>query len=180
MKINSKRAFLLVIDVQERLLPAMHEPDRVVDNCRILIQAAGRLGVPVLASEQYPQGLGPTVAALAAHLPAAGAHAKLHFSCANDRELRTAMAALGRSQAVLCGIESHVCVSQTALDLVALGYSCFVAADATSSRNPDHVGPALERMRGNGVEVVVTEQVVFECLGQAGTKLFKDVSALVR
>jgi nicotinamidase-related amidase len=180
MKINCERAFLLVIDVQERLLPAMHEPDRVVDNCRILVQAASRLGVPVLASEQYPKGLGPTVPALAEHLPVAGTYAKLHFSCADDRALRSAIAALGRDQAVLCGIESHVCVSQTALDLVALGPACFVAADATSSRNPDHVAPALARLRGNGVEVVVTEQVLFECLAQAGTNLFKDVSALVK
>lgn len=180
MKINSERAFLLVIDVQERLLPAMHEADRVIDNCRILVQAASRLGVPVLASEQYPKGLGPTVPTLAEHLPAAATHAKLHFSCLGDEALGGAIAALGRDQAVLCGIESHVCVSQTALDLVARGTACFVAADATSSRNPAHVAPALDRLRDNRVEVVVTEQVLFECLGQAGTNLFKEVSALIR
>lgn len=180
MRINRERAFLLVTDVQERLVPAMHAPEKMLGQCEMLIRGAEGLGLPILVSEQYPQGLGATVPRLAELMPEAARYAKLHFSCAGDPPLRAAIAALGRDQPVLCGIESHVCVTQTALDLNALGYHSYVVADATSSRNPDHVACALERLRANGVEIVVAEQVLFECLDKAGTNSFKAVAALIK
>lgn len=180
MKINSENAFLLFIDVQERLLPAMHEPQRILNNCRVLMQAGSLLGLPILVSEQYPKGLGPTVSDLASLVPPSCVRSKIHFSCLGDDALANEIAGLGRRQAVVCGIESHVCVTQTALDLVADGKDCFVVGDATSSRDPSHVPIALDRLRGEGAKVVVTEQVLFECLDKAGTNLFKEVTALIK
>ena len=180
MKINSEKAFLLVIDVQERLLPAMHEPRRLLNNCQILMRAADLMGLPMLISEQYPKGLGPTVSDLASLAPAERIHPKIHFSCLGDQALAREIEGLGRCQAIVCGIESHVCVTQTALDLIAHHKSCFVVGDATSSRDPKHVPIALDRLRGEGAKVVVAEQVLFECLDNAGTNLFKEVTALIK
>ncbi len=180
MTIKRNRAFLLVIDVQERLLPAMHAPEAVVTQCEILIQAARKLGLPLLVSEQYPRGLGPTIERLREQISPEQVYEKLHFSCADDSDLAGAMAALDRDQAILCGIESHVCVSQTALGLRARDYEVLVVADATTSRDPIHVPIALDRLRDAGAQIVVTEQVLFECLEKAGTDLFRGVSRLIK
>ncbi len=134
----------------------------------------------MLVSEQYPKGLGPTVPDLASLVPPDNIHSKVHFSCLGDEALAGEIERLGRSQAVVCGIESHVCVTQTALDLIAHGKECFVVGDATSSRDPLHVPLALDRLRGEGATVVATEQVLFECLDTAGTNLFKEVTALIK
>jgi len=180
MLIERQRSCLLVIDVQERLLPAMAEGGNVVANAAVLIKAANRLGVPVLLSEQYPKGLGPTVAALSALVPEGPAVAKTEFSCAAAPGYLDRLRATGRDQLVLAGIEAHVCVLQTALQFRSLGYAVFVVADAVSSRKPESVGLALARMREAGAVPVTTEMVLFEWLGRAGTAEFKELSALIR
>lgn len=180
MLIERLRSCLLVIDVQERLLPAMAEGGNVVANAAVLIKAANRLGVPVLLSEQYPKGLGPTVAALSALVPEGPAVAKTEFSCAAAPGYLDRLRATGRDQLVLAGIEAHVCVLQTALQFRSLGYAVFVVADAVSSRKPESVGLALARMREAGAVPVTTEMVLFEWLGRAGTAEFKELSALIR
>lgn len=180
MLIERQRSCLLVIDVQERLLPAMAEGGNVVANAAVLIKAANRLGIPVLLSEQYPKGLGPTVAALSALVPEGLAVAKTEFSCAAAPGYLDRLRATGRDQLVLAGIEAHVCVLQTALQFRSLGYAVFVVADAVSSRKPESVGLALARMREAGAVPVTTEMVLFEWLGRAGTAEFKELSALIR
>ena len=186
MLIRVERSCLLVIDIQEKLLAAMHDGDAVTRNAGILMRAAGRLDVPVLASEQYPQGLGPTVDAVAEHFPpGAGSPSsppvsKVTFSCAADQDYRDRLLPLKRKHAVIVGIEAHVCVLQTALELTDAGYRCFVVADAVASRTPRNHVLALERMNANGCEIVTTEMVLFEWLRAAGTDEFKELSKLVR
>ncbi|MDD5176523.1 MAG: hydrolase [Sterolibacterium sp.] len=176
MLMHRDEAVLLVVDVQERLLSAIHGWQRLLDNVMWLVQVAQRLGVPVLASEQYPQGLGKTHAELRDLLPQQSIVEKLHFSCVAaglDQNLLIS----ARRQVVVCGIESHVCVLQTVLELREHGKEVFVVADAVSSRDPDNKALAMKRMRQHGAEVVSREMVAFEWLKQAGTPLFKEISA---
>ncbi len=174
MKIET--SCLLAVDFQERLMPAVHDTDHIVANAAWLIQIAQRLNVPVLASEQYPRGLGHTVAAIRELLPAEAFMEKLHFSCAAERDCMRRIDALGRKQIVVIGAEAHVCVLQTALDLRAAGRDVYLVADAVSSRSPRDVELALERMRAEGVRVVSREMVVFEWLHQAGDDRFREIS----
>ncbi|MEX2297412.1 MAG: hydrolase [Dongiaceae bacterium] len=169
-----------MVDVQERLLPTMADADSLLANAAILLKAAARLSVPLLASEQYPRGLGSTVPALAALLPAGSIQPKTAFSCAGDPALIARIAGFGRPQAVLCGIETHVCVLQTALDLAAGGYRCFVVRDACSSRRQASIDAALARMAQAGITIVTTEMVLFEWLQNAAVPEFREVSALIR
>lgn len=181
MLLNAAKSSLLIVDVQERLLPAMAEPQRVVSQVNILLSAASTLQVPVTISEQYPKGLGKTVSDIVG--PSHPPFEKMSFSCWKDTGLKQHFIALheaGRPLVVVAGIEAHVCVLQTALDLRAAGFGVFVVADAVSSRQPGSAELALERMRDCGVMIVSTEMVVFEWLERAGTPEFKDLSKLIK
>ena len=180
MLLDARRSLLLVVDVQQALLPAMADPDRVARGAAILMKAASRLEIPVLVSEQYPKGLGPTVPELAALAPAGSVLAKLHFSCVDDPALGARLRRSGRDQVVLAGIEAHVCVLQTALGLRAAGFAPFVAADATASRTEASHRTAMARLGAGGVAVGNVEMVVFEWLNRAGTPAFKDLSPLIK
>ena len=180
MLIAPEKSSLLVVDVQGKLLAAMDGPQLLVANCAILLQGAARLAVPVLASEQYPKGLGPTVPELATLIPAGAVVEKTHFSCADVPAYLERLGRMGREQAIITGIEAHVCVLQTALGLAGRGYRCFVVADAVSARTPQNRAAALQRLRDEGINVVTTEMVLFEWLGRAGTPEFKELSALVK
>lgn len=183
MLLDAAKTSLLIIDVQERLLPVMARPDEVERRCGILIAAAKALEVPVVASEQYPKGLGPSIASIRTALGDAPVFAKLAFSCWKDETLRAHLIGQhesGRPQVIVAGIEAHVCVLQSCIDLAAAGFGVFAVADAMSSRHPESVALALERMRQAGVAVVNTEMAVFELLRQAGTAEFKALSALIR
>lgn len=175
MLINREDSLLLVVDVQERLLPAIHDWQRLLDRVMWLVQIAKRLDVPVLATEQYPRGLGPTHAELRALLESGCISEKLHFSCVAAGICKFPLAST-RRQIVVCGIESHVCVLQTVVELREQGKEVFVVADAVSSRDRDDKALALARMRQSGAEVVSGEMVAFEWLKQAGTPLFKEIS----
>lgn len=180
MLISRNQSCLLVVDVQARLAPAVHGERALIDNVRLLLQAARRLDVPVLVSEQYPRGLGPTVDAVAEHVPDGAVMEKVHFSCLNDAAFAERFRQTGRKTAVVAGMEAHVCVLQTAEQLLQSGADVFVVADATSSRTPANHAAALERMRHAGARVVTSEMVVFEWLEKAGTPEFKELSALVK
>ena len=180
MLMRPDQSCLAVVDIQERLAPAMAEDDRVQANTGVLLHAAKSLRVPVLVSEQYPKGLGPTVGSLVAAIPGDAIIEKMTFSCLGERAFSSRWAKLGRPQVVLCGIEAHVCVLQTALDFVAEGIDVFVVADAVSSRTLENKSLGLERMRAAGAHIVSTEMVVFEWLGRAGTPEFKELSALIK
>lgn len=180
MLLSAERSVLVVIDEQERLVPAIHEHERVVRNTTILMDAAAALDVPVLVSEQYPRGLGPTVTVVRQRVDAAAVVEKIHFSCAAEPAFLEKLEATGRSQIVLAGTEAHVCVLQTALGLAGQGRTVALVADATSSRTPANAELGIARMARAGVEIVSTEMVVFEWLHRAGTPVFKTVSALIK
>jgi len=173
--IRAERSALLVIDLQERLLPHIHDWQRVLGHADWLVQVAQRIGVPVAATEQYPQGIGPTHPAIAARLPAGSVGSKMHFSCVAGACL-PGLPGMERPQLVVCGTEAHVCVLQTVLELAATGKQVFVVEEAVGSRDPQHKALALERMRQNGIGVVCREMVAFEWLHVAGTDLFRDIS----
>jgi nicotinamidase-related amidase len=181
MLLDAAHASLLIVDVQERLLPAMTLPVQVVSKCKILLQAAQSLNLPIAVSEQYPKGLGHTVPEF--HLNTASIFEKISFSCWRDGPLKQHFIDLhegGRSLVVVAGIEAHVCVLQTCVDLANAGFGVFAVADAMSSRRAESAQLAFDRMRGAGVEIVNTEMVVFELLEKAGTPDFKAMSGLIK
>ena len=171
---------LLVVDIQERLLPAKFERERVVAEAIRLIRGARVLGLPVFATEQYRKGLGATVPEVAEAIAAFAPFEKLTFSAGGLPELLNALRAQGTTDVLICGIEAHVCVCQTALDLHKAGFRPFVVADAVSSRTAGNWRLSLDRMRQAGVTIVSTEMVLFELLERAGTEEFKAILALVR
>lgn len=183
MLARAEDSVLLLIDVQERLAAEMPQAAReaVIRNGRILLTAAARLGVPVLATEQYPKGLGPTVCELLQTLPPETVRVeKTCFSCLGAEPFAQALEGTGRRQAILAGMEAHVCVLQSALELSAAGRQVFVVEDACSSRNPHNHANAMARLRAAGVLVTNTESVLFEWLRDARHEQFKTISALVR
>ena len=183
MLVSAARSSLLLVDMQERLLPAMNGGAEAQARCEIVLKAARALDVPVTVSEQYPGGLGHTVPGLRSELGGAAVFEKLSFSCWQDPALKERMIALhegGRPLVILAGIEAHVCVLQTAADLSAAGFGVFAVADAMASRAPSSHALALDRLRQNGVAVITAEMAVFELLGRAGTPEFKALSALLR
>lgn len=179
-----ERGQLLLVDLQERLVPAIAGQEGVAAAAERLARYAVRLGVPVTISEQYPKGLGQTLGAIRA---AAGNEAvtlpKVAFSCLADDALAGRVRGLrdgGCAQVVVAGVEAHVCVLQTALDLVADGFEVFVAADATGSRRVESKTLALTRLASAGATIVDAEMVAFEWLARAGTAEFRDVQALLK
>lgn len=175
MLIDSRQASLLVVDIQERLLPVIEDGAGVLANACWLVDVARELGLPVMASEQYPQGIGPSVAELAGRLRPGEIGRKTHFSCLGEPCLEN-LVGFERAQIVVAGIESHVCVLQTVLDLRAAGRQVFVVEDAVGSRRRTDKALALERMRGAGVVIVSREMFAFECLRVAGSDLFRRIS----
>lgn len=183
MLMSADRCQLLVIDIQERLLPAMAGGEAVVRNSGILLQAAALTKVPVIITEQYPKGLGPTVAPVAAAAAGGRTLEKLSFSAMRDQKIAKVLVdgrSNGRPQVVVCGIEAHVCVLQTAIDLKDRGFDVFVVADAISSRAEHSHAIALSRMNAAGVVPVTSEMVVFEWVEAAGSETFKAASRLVK
>lgn len=183
MLLDRGKASLLLIDMQERLLPAMADQAAVESRSLILLQAARALDIPVTVSEQYPKGLGHTVASLRAELGNAPVLEKLAFSCWRDAAIKGHLIhhhEQGRPLVIVAGVEAHVCVLQSCVDLANAGFGVFAVADAMSSRKQESAALALARMAQAGVSVVNTEMAVFELLGQAGTAEFKALSALVR
>lgn len=180
MVLERARSCLLIVDVQERLTPVMSDPRRVIHNCGLLMRAAHRLGLPVTVTEQYPKGLGPTMVDLRDFIPERGAFPKLHFSAAADEDILAHIKSLGRDQVVIAGIETHVCVLQTALDLKSKGFDSMVVADACASRRIESEQMGWSRMRQCGVELLSVEMALFEWMHQAGTPEFKELSALIK
>ena len=181
MLLDASTSSLLIVDVQERLLPAVQEPERVVSRCQILLKAAEVLEIPVTVSEQYPKGLGHTVPELASK--SAKIFEKVSFSCWRDAEIRKHLIELHereRPLVIVAGIEAHVCVLQSCIDLYNAGFGVFVVADAVSSRLPESVSLAHERLRIVGIQVINTEMALFELMEKAGTPQFKTLSALIK
>ena len=180
LRLVRAKAGLVVVDVQTRLLPAIFEQQRVVRNTVRLIQGAAVLQVPIFATEQYRKGLGPTVPEIAGAIRGFAPMEKFAFSACGAAGFIPALKQKKVAEAILCGIEAHVCVSQTCLDLLDKGFRVFVVADAVSSRTPENYRLGLDRMRAAGAVIVSTEMALFELLEEAGTAEFRQILALVK
>lgn len=173
-------AALLVVDIQERLFPAIFENPRVLENALRLVKGAAILQLPVLVTEQYRKGLGATMPEIARAVPGFAPIEKLAFSSCGAAELLQEFRTKKIQDVVVCGIEAHVCVSQTCLDLLDAGLRPFLVADATSSRTRENHEIGIERARAAGAVIVSTEMILFELLRQAGTAEFKQILPLVK
>jgi nicotinamidase-related amidase len=182
-KCNLEQAVLVVIDLQQRLGDAMPNKvlNRVIQNTVLLAQSAALLDIPVLHTEQYPRGLGTTLTAITAALPpSTKSFSKTAFSCCGAPEFSAALSATARRQVVLVGMESHICVLQTALDLQAAGYVVVVVEDGVCSRRLENYQNALDRLRQCQVQIASAESVVFEWMRDAAHPHFKTIQALLR
>jgi len=180
--LNPDQCALIVIDIQEKLLAPIFEKERLVRNSQLLIRLAGILKIPTLLSTQYSKGLGNTIPEVASLLPEARPVEKVAFSCFGSDVFCSAVKRLpgNRNTLVLCGMESHICVAQTALAALRQGYLVHVASDAVSSRTEWNWKVGLERMRSAGAIISSTEMVVYEALGSAGTSDFKAMLQYIR
>lgn len=175
MLMDKAQSALLIIDLQERLMPAIHRGEAVVEQAVWLCRLAGMLEVPMVLTEQYPKGLGQTLSAVREQTALAERREKLCFSAAAESTLE--QSALERQkQVVICGAETHVCVLQTAIELQQAGKQVFVVEGAVGSRDPRNKELALERMRQHDIEIVTAEMVAFEWLRRAGSDEFRQVS----
>jgi isochorismate hydrolase len=185
MKYNEKKlkpdtTALLLIDIQEKILSVMDKPAQIIKNSLKLIKGFKILNIPIFYTEQYPKGLGNTSAALLKELQGLSAIQKMTFSCAGAGNLFPRLKDNNALQIVASGIEAHVCVQQTVLDLLANDFQVNVAADAVSSRNEFDYRMALDRMRHHGAEITTTEAILFELLNECGTEEFKKISKIVK
>jgi nicotinamidase-related amidase len=180
MRIHADTAVAVAVDYQERLIPAMHEPAELLRSSRILLAGLKELKVPVIISRQYPKGLGDTVPEIKEVTSEALPCEKMTFSCWGSEGFRNALQSVNRKNVILCGAEAHVCVLQTATDLLAAGYGVLYAADCTGSRKPYDKKTAVKRAEREGALIVTCEQILFELLESATAPAFKRISALLR
>jgi len=171
---------LLIIDLQERILPVIRNYETVLENTVKLIRGFKAMQLPIYFTEQYPKGLGPTSAKILEELSGYTGYQKMTFSCSGAENLFEEFHKKKLTQIVVCGVESHVCVQQTVLDLIANDFQVNLAADAASSRKEIDYKIALDRMRTLGAEITTTESILFELLEVCGTPVFKEVSKIVK
>ena len=189
--LDINRSLLLLIDVQVKLFAAMNDKEALQAGIHTLVKGAGILGIPILVTEQYPSGLGSTIPEVDALVKEISARAnpsnpptnsidKMTFSCWSDRRCRVEIEASGRNQILLAGIEAHVCVYQTALDLLAAGYEVHVVTEAVGSRTARNKDLGLQKMRDAGAEITGIEMALFELLRTAEAPAFREISRLVK
>ncbi|MDD4923767.1 MAG: hydrolase [Dehalococcoidales bacterium] len=174
------KAILLVIDVQEKLLPVIYRKEDLTSNIIKLIRGAQVLEIPLMVTEQYPKGLGKTVSEIVELIPVIEPLPKTSFSCYGDKGFKKSLDACGKKQLLVCGIETHVCVYQTAVELKEAGYEVYVVADAVSSRTAENKEIGLNLMKQMGITVTGTETVLFELLKIAEGEKFKAISRIVK
>lgn len=174
-----EESVLFVIDIQEKLVPAMRYGEQVIRNTNTLITIAKKLDIPVIATEQYPKGLGKTVPELSKNFNESSVYEKVAFSGCT-REVNSALEVLGRNKIIIAGMETHVCVFQTVRNLLARGYQVFVVGDAVCSRTKENWLNGLSLMSSMGAVITNTETIFFDLMKEAGTPLFKELSQLIR
>jgi nicotinamidase-related amidase len=205
LRSDAEDAVLIVVDMQEKLIPAMHETHNLIHHTGMLVQGCVFLGLPVLFTQQYTKGLGETIPQIRGEYLSAAMSAdgnvrlavedqivvppkqiefsyieKTSFSIMDEPAFADALENTGRHEAILCGVETHVCVMQSALDLAARGYNVRVVADATASRRTSDAESAYSRMAGAGVTVTTTEAILFDLLKGSKHPMFRQISALVK
>lgn len=180
MRIERKLSAGLVIDIQEKLYPHMDQKEELLRRTSILLEGFRVLDIPIVLTEQYPKGLGPTLEAISSLLGKEPVFEKISFSCCGEAAVSDRLKSMERPILILCGIEAHVCVLQTVVDLREEGYAVVVVEDCISSRNPEDKRVAVERMRSEGAIISTCESVLFELARVAGTEEFKAISRLVK
>ena len=178
--LRTDTTILVLIDYQERLFPAMHDPDRLLPSVLKLVKGAAALGLPVIMTEQYPRGLGPMLPQIKELLPGVTPVEKTCFSAPDEAAFTKAMLASRRHQVLLAGIETHICIYQTALDLLRNDFQVHVVTDCCASRDPANETAAHERMRDAGACLTNTEMALFELLKEGRGEVFKQISAIVK
>lgn len=178
--LDKNKAVLVVVDVQERLVPAMDKKEKVTGNCVHLIEAAKLMKMPVLVTEQYPRGLGPTIEEIRNALTHYEPLEKVTFDCCRGDGFLEKLASLKKGHIILAGMETHVCVLQTCLSLIKEGYFPHLVSDAVCSRKKDDYLTGTEMMRDAGAVITCTETVLFQLLEKAGTSEFKAISKRIK
>lgn len=179
--LNPKQSVLVIVDIQEKFYPILWEAERLVEKTRTLLEIAGKLDIPVLLSEQYPQGLGPTVAPLLEAMPEQTVRmTKTAFGCLEDFEMKKYLSSLQRKQVIVCGIEAHICVNQTVHQLLAAGYEPHLIQDAISSRSEENYHVGIAKMTQSGAIPSCVEMCLFELMTDAAHPLFKPLQSLIR
>ncbi len=178
--LSREKSALLLIDIQEKILAVMSNPDQVVANSLKLIKGFKALNIPIFYTEQYPKGLGSTSETLLKELEGLSPIQKMSFSCSGAGNFFTRLVDNNVSQVIIAGIECHVCVQQTAFDLIASGFQVDIAADAVSSRKEIDYRVAIDRMRAHKIEITTSEAILFELLNVCGTEEFKEISKIIK
>lgn len=176
MLLQKEKSCLVLIDVQEKLTPHVLHAEQLITRCQWLMRLASELDVPFLVTEQYKSGLGQTVEPLRKFMPSTTDIDKVHFSCYRDSTFLKHWQTMNQKQVLIAGIETHVCVLQTAMDMKSAGLDVFVVVDAVSARRESDHRYALKRMEQAGIQLVTSEMVFFEWIEQAGTSVFKALS----
>ncbi len=179
-RLKRSDSVLVIVDIQERLAGVMKERDRVVKAVTDLLALAGLYEIPVVVTEQYPKGLGPTVEEIASALDSLEPIEKITFSCCGEKGFTEAIEKTGRRKVILTGMETHVCVLQTCLDLLEAGYTVHVVRDGVTSRKPEDKDTGLSFMAQAGAIVTCSETVLFQLLERAGTEEFKIISKRIK
>ncbi len=178
--LTKEKSALVIVDVQEKLLPYVVNKERVVDNIQMLIKFADIMSIPIILTEHYPKGLGKTVPEIAEVLKNHTPFTKVIFSCCGAEGFISGLRELGVSRIMIAGIESHICVEQTTLDLMYSGFEVHVIADAISSRTTENKNIGIEKMRQFKAVISSTEMAMYEIMERADTKEFKEVLKLVK
>ncbi len=176
MLLDKDKSCLVVMDIQEKLTSAVLNPKHMLERCEWLMRLASELDVPTLVCEQYPKGLGFTVEPIRGLMPHHEVFEKTSFSAYKDLDFKNEYESLNRKQVIIIGIETHVCVLQTAIDFVASGAQVYVVLDAISARHSNDHQSGIERMKQCGVQLVTSEMVFYEWLKHAGTPVFKALN----
>ena len=180
MRITSDNTGAIIIDIQERLFPHIHEHDTIAANTEILIKGLKLLGIPVYVTQQYSKGLGPTIPQIESLFDSFRHIEKTAFSCCDEPEMIKVLDAEGRNFIIIAGIESHVCVLQTVIDLIEKGYMPVVIEDCVSSRKPQDKITAMKRISAEGAIISTCESILFELCRFSGTEEFKTISKLIK
>jgi nicotinamidase-related amidase len=178
--ISKEHSVALMIDMQERLLPVMHESDILVNNTIKLLKGLAELKIEVVVSQQYTKGLGDTIESIKAEIPNFSYSDKKIFSAADEPEIESHLAQHAKNYVIVFGVETHVCVSQTCLSLLAQGYQPVLVTDCTASRKPKDVETAMQRLLNAGVILTTYEALLFELLETAEASEFKAISSIIK
>lgn len=180
MRILQENTAAVIIDIQEKLLPHIHDWENILRNCIKLVEGLQILSVPIIVTQQYTRGLGNTVPAIIQKFPEFSYIEKLSFSCCEEPLFSAMISNLGKQNIILCGIESHVCVLQTCIDLLEAGMNPVVVEDCISSRKSNDKKVAIDRMRQEGASITTVESILFELTRLAGNGIFKRISGIVK